>query len=106
MMFHGGIIGRCKKYCGFVSPNTFPALFLASLWFRSIKAKKSFTHASSKLLLQKALNQKLETARFFGKDFALWMKSMDKTVVLFLLSSLFMRTVISGFGTTLLATMT
>ena len=43
---------------------------------------------------------------FFGKDFALWMKSMDKTVVLFLLSSFFMQTVISGFGTTLLATMT
>ena len=40
-------------------------LFLASLWFRSIKAKNSFTHASSKLLLQKALNHKLETASFF-----------------------------------------
>ena len=65
MMFHGGIIGRCKKYYGFVNPNSFPALFLASLWFRSIKTKNSFTHASSKLLLQKALNHKLETASFF-----------------------------------------
>lgn len=90
MMFHGGIIGRCKKYCVFVNPNPFPALFLASLWFRSIKAKTSFTHAFSKLLLQKALNHKLESARIFWKDFTLWMKGMDKTVVLFLLYSFFM----------------
>ena len=71
-------------------PKPLPSSVLASLWFRSVKAKTSFTHAFSKLLLQKSLNHKLESARIFWKDFTLWMKGMDKTVVLFLLSSFFM----------------
>lgn len=100
---------KMQEVLGFLNPNPFPALFLVSLWVRSIKAKNSFTHPSSKLLLQKALNHKLETARFFRERFYTlderdgW--NCSALSPLFFLYAL-KRTVISGSGTTLLATVT